>query len=261
MAGLFTLDDEGLGRLDEDALGGFGTGFTVGSSSSTGSVTGLLGYDGSVSGSSQSTATLSGAVGYLGAAAGLSLGSGSAAGSSGFSGAVNGSNTSAGSVSGAEGNTGTVTGSSSSTGSASGSRASTGSCTGVSVSDGSATGQLAATGSASGSSTSSGSVTGTKPEPLVPPDPEPEAGGVSMARWYVQPAPPVRHSGIVSGSTTGRGRAAGRCGYAGTVTGLTRLSSTITGRRSVPIPIEQRVRDHAAERRHLEDEALLLELL
>jgi len=241
MAGLFTLDSETLGVLDEDVLGGFGTGFIIGSSSSSGSATGLLGYDGIVTGSSTSTGTVSGAVGYVGAAAGSVSASGSAAGSPGFSGSVSGSQSSAGSVTGEEGNTGGATGSQSSSGSASGS--------------------ADISGSVNGSSTSSGSVSGVAPIPPAPPEPEPDTGGAAMARYYYPRLQPARRSGSVTGVSRGRGSAAGRCGYSGTVSGYTFSRPTITGRRSHPIVIEPRIRDHTAERRHREEEALLLELL
>ena len=241
MAGLFTLDSESLGVLDEDVLGGFGTGFITGSSSSTGSVSGLLGHDGIVTGSNQSTGANSGAVGYLGAVAGFSAASGSAAGSPGFSGSVSGSQSSAGSVTGEEGNTGGATGSTSSSGSASGSPD--------------------ISGAASGASTSSGSVTGAAPEPPEPPAPEPEPSGVAMPRLYLPRLEPIRRSGSVTGSSRARGRASGRCGYIGSTSGQTASISRITGRRSQPIPIEPRIRDHSAERRQHEEEALIMELL
>jgi hypothetical protein len=44
VAGLFTLDNDDLGRLDANALGGFGTGFIVGATTSAGSATGLQGF-------------------------------------------------------------------------------------------------------------------------------------------------------------------------------------------------------------------------
>lgn len=51
MAGLFTLDSESLGVLDANVLGGFGTGFVVGSGTAAGSVSGSVGFAGSASGS------------------------------------------------------------------------------------------------------------------------------------------------------------------------------------------------------------------
>lgn len=244
MAGLFTLDDEALGVLNEDPLGGFGTGFIVASLSSSGSVVGFLGFGGSVSGSTTSTGSLSGAVGYLGAAAGSVSTDGSAAGSPALSGAVSGSAVSAGTVTGEEGNTDTISG--------------------QSVGSGSVTGIIDCTGFCTGESVSTGSVTGTVPAPPDPnPDPEPEteAGGVAMARWYVKP-PKRRHpSGTVTGSALSQGRAFGRCGYAGSASGSTSTRPIVAGQRSIQIPIEPRIRDHSLERRRLEDEALILELL
>jgi len=241
MAGLFTLDSESLGVLDEDVLSGFGTGFIIGSSSSSGSATGLLGYDGIVTGSSTSTGAVSGAVGYLGAVAGFSAASGSAAGSPGFLGSVSGSQSSSGAVTGEEGNTGGASGSGTSTGSASGSP------------------DIA--GAASGSSTSSGSVIGTAPAPPAPPEPEPDTGGVAMPRYLYPRLQPTRRSGSVAGSSRARGRAVGRCGYSGSTNGQTASTSRISGRRSQSIPIEPRILDHAAERRRHEDEALIMEIL
>jgi hypothetical protein len=144
VAGLFTLDSESLGVLDSNALGGFGTGFVVGSVTSAGSVSGSVGLEGSASGTQSSS----------------------------------------GSVTGRENNTGTVTGFATSTGSVTGRIAVVAVVDGTTVTTAAVTGAPGLSGSVTGSGVSAGSVTGTKPTPPTPPAPQPtESGGARWWYW------------------------------------------------------------------------------
>jgi hypothetical protein len=60
MSGLFTLNDDPLGKLDQGVLGGFGTGFIVGQSTTSGTASGAQGFTGSVAGQSTSAGSASG---------------------------------------------------------------------------------------------------------------------------------------------------------------------------------------------------------
>jgi len=60
MAGLFTLNSATLGVLNTNVLGGQGTGFVTGSNTSSGSVTGTLGHNGTVAGSNTSSGSVTG---------------------------------------------------------------------------------------------------------------------------------------------------------------------------------------------------------
>jgi hypothetical protein len=98
MAGLFTLDSESLGVLDTNVLGGLGTGFVTGSTTSSGSVTGTLGHSGSVAGLSSSSGTVTGTSSSGNEPRGYPYRKRQKAPA--FSGSVAGSSTSSGSVSG-----------------------------------------------------------------------------------------------------------------------------------------------------------------
>jgi hypothetical protein len=80
VAGLFTLDNDDLGRLDANALGGFGTGFIVGATTSAGSATGVQGFTGSASGTTTSTGNLTGQRAATGSATGSTTNTGTAQG-------------------------------------------------------------------------------------------------------------------------------------------------------------------------------------
>jgi hypothetical protein len=226
MAGLFTLDSANLGRLDTDVLGGLGTGFIVGESTSTGQVVGTQGFTGSVSGSSST--------------------SGSAVGSVAFVGSVVGSSASTGSVVSVEGDTGSVVGVSVFTGSANGSPAIAGSVVGVSVSTGSA----------------SGSPDGPPPPP---PDPEVVTGHAPFIRSERprRPQPkqtkqpkPTMHIGGAQGRTRAKATVVGTCGYTGKVGGAQATTGRCVG---VRYPSDELVARWA--RQAIEDELLTLELL
>jgi hypothetical protein len=243
MAGLFTLNSETLGELDTDVLGGQGTGFVIGESTTTGEVVGVQGFTGSASGSSTTT--------------------GSALGVVVFSGSVVGSSVSTGSVVGVEGNTGSVTGVSVSTGTADGEPALAGTVDGESVSDGSGAGSPALDGSVVGVSVSTGSASGS-PDGPPPPPPDPEVvTGHAPFFQYVQPRPPrqqqpqpTRHTGGAQGHTRTKATAVGTCGYTGKVSAL----QTTTGRCvGVRYPSDELVARWV--RQAIEHELLTLELL
>ena len=224
MAGLFTLDSATLGRLDTDVLGGQGTGFIVGTSTSTGQVVGTQGFTGSASGSSTTT--------------------GSAVGSVGFGGTVVGSSASTGSVLGVEGNSGSVTGVSVSNGSANGSPAIDGSIVGVSVSTGSATGSRDGP---------------PPPEPEIVTGHAPfirsERPRRPQPKQQQQPQP-TRHTGGAQGRTRARATAVGTCGYTGKVSGLQASTGRCVG---VRYPSDELVARWV--RQAIEHELLTLELL
>jgi hypothetical protein len=224
MAGLFTLDSATLGRLDTDVLGGQGTGFIVGESTSTGQVVGVQGFTGSASGSSTTT--------------------GSAVGSVGFVGSVVGSSESTGSVVGVEGDSGIITGVSASTGSANGSPALDGSIVGVSVSTGSATGSRDGP---------------PPPEPEIVTGHAPFIRSERPRRpqpKQTQQPQPTRHTGGAQGRTRTQPTIVGTCGYTGKVSGL----QTTTGRCvGVRYPSDELVARWV--RQAIEHELLTLELL
>ena len=227
MAGLFTLNSETLGELDTDVLGGQGTGFVIGESTSTGQVVGVQGFTGSASGSSTTTGNALGAVGYVGS--------------------VVGSTVSTGSVVGVKGKTGNVAGVSVSTGTADGTPALAGSIVGVSVSTGSA----------------SGSPDGPPPPP--PPDPEVVTGHLPFFQYVPRPQPirprpqqpqPTRHTGGAHGNTQTLATVVGALGYAGKVSGSQTVSGQLAG---VRYPSDELVARWA--RQLIEHELLTLELL
>ena len=248
MAGLFTLDSATLGRLDTDVLGGQGTGFVVGTSTSTGQVVGVQGFTGSATGSSTTTGSALGVVAFVGN--------------------VIGSSVSTGSVVGVEGNTGSVIGVSVSTGAAAGTPALAGNVDGESVGQGSGNGSPALDGSVVGVSVSTGSASGSPdgPPPPPPPDPEVVTGHAPFFRYETPPRPrrpqqqpqplPTMHTGGAQGHTRARATTVGTCGYTGKVSGL----QTITGRCvGVRYPSDELVARWA--RQAIEQELLILELL
>jgi hypothetical protein len=233
MPGLFTLNSSDLGRLNEDVLGGFGTGFVSGSVVSSGTVAGVQGFSGSVSGSVTSAGSVSGAAGFVGSVSGVGVSSGSVTGAEGNTGTVAGSVTSAGSVSGAVGFAGVVTGITTDTGSVSGSPALTGSVIGGSV--------------------SSGSVSGSGPQP---PAPTPSEGG---GRWYLPAAPLLRFVGFVRGLSRSSGSTvAGSFEASSSVVTVSRSDGFVTGFAEIVIPVVIPVRDSVAERQAAEEEILTL---
>lgn len=235
MPGLFTLNSADLGRLNEDVLGGFGTGFVSGSVVSSGTVAGVQGFSGSASGSVTSAGSVSGAAGFVGSVSGVGVSSGSVTGVEGNTGTVAGSVTSAGSVSGAVGFAGVVTGITADTGSVSGSPALTGSVIGGSV--------------------SSGSVSGSGPQPPAP-APTPSEGG---GRWYLPPAPLLRFVGFVRGLSRSSGSTvAGSFEASSSVVTVSRSDGFVTGFAEIVIPVVIPVRDSVAERQAAEEEILTL---
>jgi hypothetical protein len=243
MAGLFTLNSETLGKLDTDVLGGQGTGFVIGESTTTGDVVGVQGFTGSASGSSTTTGSALGVVSFVGS--------------------VVGSTVSTGSVVGVKGKTGNVTGVSVSTGTADGEPALAGTVDGESVSDGSGAGSPALGGSIVGVSVSTGSASGS-PDGPPPPPPEPEiVTGHAPFFQHVQPRrprlqepQPTRRTGGAQGHTRARSTAVGTCGYTGKVSGL----GTTTGRCvGVRYPSDELVARWV--RQAIESELLTLEML
>lgn len=233
MPGLFTLNNADLGRLNEDVLGGFGTGFVSGSGISSGTVIGVQGFSGSVAGSVSQSGVITGAVGFVGSASGVSVSSGI--------------------VTGVEGNTGTVTGSCLSAGAVTGSVLFIGSVTGITGETGSVSGSPALTGSVTGDSISNGSVSGSSPEP---PAPTPSEGG---GRWYLPPAPLLRFVGFVRGLSRSSGSAvAGSFEASSSVVTVSRSDGFVTGFAEIVIPVVIPVRDSVAERQAAEEEILTL---
>jgi hypothetical protein len=225
MSGLFTLNDDPLGKLDQGVLGGFGTGFIVGQSTTSGTVSGAQGFTGSVAGQSTSAGSASGFLGLAGSASGSSTTSGAANGAPLLSGFVNGSSLSSGTAIGTEGNTGSVTG--------------------ASVSTGSAQGAPQLSGAADGASASSGTATGSPdvpPEPPTPPAPTPQQPE-GFARWLwdnqpirrpqpaPQPIPPKHATGGARGRSRATGNTVGTCGYAGAARGAVSVTGRCIGVR------------------------------
>ena len=236
MAGLFTLDSESLGVLDSNALGGFGTGFVVGSVTSAGSV--------------------SGSVGFAGSASGTQSAAGSVTGSVGFAGSVTGSVSSTGSVSGTENNVGSVAGSATSAGSVTGTIDVSGTISGVSSQAGSAVGTPAISGSVAGSSASAGSVTGTTPVPPTPPTPQPtESGG---ARWWYWPAPKIVRNGRTRfGRNRSDGTVRGGVAYTGSADGTQQTQNVLTGFAHIILPVFMAAPNSRKQRRQAEEELLM----
>ena len=246
MAGLFTLDSANLGRLDTDVLGGLGTGFIVGESTSTGQVVGTQGFTGSASGSSTT--------------------SGSVVGSVAFAGSVVGSSVSSGSVVGVEGDTGIITGVSISTGSASGAPELAGNVDGENVSQGSGNGSPAFDGSVVGVSVSTGSASGSPDgPPPPPPDPEIVTGHAPFIRSerprrrppkQTKQPQPTMHTGGAHGRTRAKATIVGTCGYTGKVGGAQATTGRCVG---VRYPSDELVARWV--RQAIEHELLTLELL
>jgi len=247
MAGLFTLDSASLGQLDNDVLGGLGTGFVIGQSTSTGQVVGVQGFTGSATGASVTT--------------------GSALGAVGFAGSVIDSSVSTGSVVGVEGNTGSVAGVTVSTGTAAGTPALAGNINGESVGQGAGAGSPALVGNVVGVSVSTGSASGSPDGPPPPPPPEPEVvtGHLPFFQYLPRPQPirprpqepqPTRHTGGAKGNTQTFATVVGALGYTGKVSGSQTVSGQFAG---VRYPSDELVARWA--RQLIEHELLTLELL
>jgi hypothetical protein len=212
MAGLFTLDSADLGVLDADVLGGPGTGFIVGSNTSSGSAAGVQGFTGSASGAQSSA--------------------GAAAGSPSLTGTAAGATQSAGAVIGTEGARGVVAGTSVAAGSAAGSAARFGSATGANVNGGAVGGTPSLSGNVSGSTTSAGTVVGTKPTPPPPPPAPVEVatgGGPRLfypPRRRPEPVPQVQPTHLV-GAVVARSYSTGRA--RGSIVLAVRISATQSG--------------------------------
>lgn len=248
MAGLFTLDSADLGVLDTHVLGGPGTGFIVGSSTSTGTATGVQGFTGSASGAQSSA--------------------GAAAGSPALTGTASGSTTSAGTVVGTEGAQGVVVGTSVAAGSAAGSAARFGSVSGANVNGGAVGGTPNLTGNASGSTVSAGTVIGTKPTPPPPPLPLPPApvevvtgGGPRLfypPRRRPEPVPQVQPTHLV-GAVVARSYSTGSA--RGSIVLAVRISATQSG-SGVALGVRWPDDFEIARRKRvrLDEELLLLEI-
>jgi hypothetical protein len=231
--GLFTLDSATRGVLGTDVLGGAGTGFVEGVSSSTGTATGAVGRIGTVSGTSSAGGTVAGAVGFAGTVAGVS--------------------TSTGTATGTENDQGVIVGVSVSTGTATGVIATVGSSAGVSVAVGAVTGGPATVGTVSGVSTSTGSASGS---PDGPPPPEPDSG----AKFYVPEKMRVKathRTGGAVGKSDTRNRIAGICARVGYVRG----SQSVYGRCSgIRYPSDELLRKWARTKRDNNELILLGEM-
>lgn len=240
MAGLFTLDSASLGVLDQNALGGSGTGFVVGSGSSAGSAVGVVGYSGSVAGSGLSAGSVSGFENAFGSVTGSGFSAGSISGTENAFGSVSGANTSAGVVSGSEG--------------------ASGASLGVSSNTGSATGSPGLVGSVGGASAGAGSVVGTASGGQPAPAPAPKRGGRYQ---FVTPEPRTPHA--VSGKSTGRSVSIGRINASKNTAGVASGAMVSVGRcvgtsRLAVTPLRLHI-DHDSVRRKAEDELLTLGLL
>lgn len=231
--GLFTLDSATRGVLGTDVLGGAGTGFVDGVSSSTGTATGAVGNFGTVSGTGLANGSATGAVGFAGVVAGVSASSGT--------------------VTGTENDQGIVSGVSVSSGTVVGVLATVGSSAGVSVAVGAVTGGPATVGTVSGVSTSTGSASGS---PDGPPPPEPDSG----AKFYVPEKMRVKathRTGGAVGKSDTRNRIAGICARVGYVRG----SQSVYGRCSgIRYPSDELMRKWARTKRDNEDLVLLGEM-
>ena len=232
--GLFTLDSATRGVLGTDVLGGAGTGFVDGVSSSTGTATGAVGRIGTVSGTSSAGGTAAGAVGFAGTVAGVS--------------------TSTGTATGTENDQGVIVGVSVSTGTATGVIAPVGSSAGVSVAVGAVTGGPATVGTVSGVSTSTGTAKGSPDGPPTPPEPD------SGAKFYVPEKMRIKathHAGGAVGKSDTRNRIAGVCGRVGNVRG----SQSSYGRCSgIRYPSDELLRKWARTKRDNNELILLGEM-
>lgn len=268
MGGLFTLNDDPLGKLDLGVLGGPGTGFVVGVTTSTGTASGQQGFTGQVIGQSTSTGTATGAQGLSGAVTGTSTSAGAATGTVNVSGAAVGLIASQGTAAGSKGKSGVVVGVITATGTTSGAPNIAGQVVGVATSAGTVNGTPTLAGAANGANTSTGSATGSPDVPPVPPTPPAPQQAEGFARWLYDhqprrqpqarplPEPDTHAAGVVRGYARARGNAVGTCGY----TGAAQSTATTKGRcLGVRYPSDLLVARWA--RQTQENELLTLELL
>jgi hypothetical protein len=231
--GLFTLDSATRGVLGTDVLGGAGTGFVDGVSSSTGTATGAVGNFGTVSGTGLANGSATGAVGFAGVVAGVSASSGTVTGTENDQGIVSGVSVSSGTVVGVLAVAGVASGVSAPVGTVSGSPVLAGTVAGVSASSGSASGS-----------------------PDGPPPPEPDSG----AKFYVPEKMRVKathRTGGAVGKSDTRNRIAGICARVGYVRG----SQSVYGRCSgIRYPSDELMRKWARTKRDNEDLVLLGEM-
>ena len=231
--GLFTLDSATRGVLGTDVLGGAGTGFVDGVSSSTGTATGAVGNFGTVSGTGLANGSATGAVGFAGVVAGVSVSSGT--------------------VTGTENDQGIVSGVSVSSGTVVGVLAVTGVASGVSTPVGTVSGSPVLAGTVAGISASSGSASGS---PDGPPPPEPDSGAKFYVPEKMRVKPTHRTGGAVGKSDT-RNRITGICARVGYVRG----SQSVYGRCSgIRYPSDELMRKWARIKRDNEDLVLLGEM-
>jgi hypothetical protein len=231
--GLFTLDSATRGVLGTDVLGGAGTGFVDGVSSSTGTATGAVGRIGTVSGTGLANGSATGAVGFAGVVAGVSASSGTVTGTENDQGIVSGVSVSSGTVVGVLAVAGVASGVSAPVGTVSGSPVLAGTVAGVSASSGSASGS-----------------------PDGPPPPEPDSG----AKFYVPEKMRVKathRTGGAVGKSDTRNRITGICARVGYVRG----SQSVYGRCSgIRYPSDELMRKWARTKRDNEDLVLLGEM-
>lgn len=231
--GLFTLDSATRGVLGTDVLGGAGTGFVEGVSSSTGTATGAVGRIGTVSGTGLANGSVTGAVGFVGSVAGVSASSGT--------------------VTGTENDQGIVSGVSVSSGTVVGVLAVAGVASGVSAPVGTVSGSPVLVGTVAGVSTSTGSASGS---PDGPTPPEPDSG----AKFYVPEKMRVKathRTGGAVGKSDTRNRITGIC----TRVGYVRGSQSVYGRCSgIRYPSDELIRKWARTKRDNEDLVLLGEM-
>lgn len=231
--GLFTLDSATRGVLGTDVLGGAGTGFVDGVSSSTGTATGAVGNFGTVSGTGSASGTVAGTVGFAGTVAGVSASSGTVTGTENDQGIVSGVSVSLGTVVGVLAVAGVASGVSALVGTVSGSPVLAGTVAGVSASSGSASGS-----------------------PDGPPPPEPDSG----AKFYVPEKMRVKathRTGGAVGKSDTRNRITGICARVGYVRG----SQSVYGRCSgIRYPSDELMRKWARTKRDNEDLVLLGEM-
>jgi hypothetical protein len=231
--GLFTLDSATRGVLGTDVLGGAGTGFVEGVSSSTGTATGAVGRIGTVSGTGLANGSATGAVGFAGVVAGVSASSGTVTGTENDQGIVSGVSVSSGTVVGVLAVAGVASGVSAPVGTVSGSPVLAGTVAGVSASSGSASGS-----------------------PDGPPPPEPDSG----AKFYVPEKMRVKathRTGGAVGKSDTRNRITGICARVGYVRG----SQSVYGRCSgIRYPSDELMRKWARTKRDNEDLVLLGEM-
>ena len=231
--GLFTLDSATRGVLGTDVLGGAGTGFVDGVSSSTGTATGAVGNFGTVSGTGLANGSATGAVGFAGVFAGVSASSGT--------------------VTGTENDQGIVSGVSVSSGTVVGVLAVAGVASGVSAPVGTVLGSPVLAGTVAGISASSGSASGS---PDGPPPPEPDSGAKFYVPEKMRVKPTHRTGGAVGKSDT-RNRITGICARVGYVRG----SQSVYGRCSgIRYPSNELMRKWARTKRDNEDLVLLGEM-